>query len=203
MKNEFEFQDFPKMARLTRECIITEKLDGTNAQIMIADLNDPMFREFNDTNPTFQFVEVNGLAVTAASRSRYIHPKDDNYGFAKWVWANAEDLAQLGPGRHFGEWWGQGIQRNYGMTEKKFSLFNVTRWAETRPTCCDVVPTLYRGNFSTEVVLGWLEELRLHGSVAVPGFMNPEGVVVYHVAAGVGFKKTLEKDELPKSLAGI
>jgi hypothetical protein len=32
-----EFAEFPKMARLSRECIITEKIDGTNAQICITD----------------------------------------------------------------------------------------------------------------------------------------------------------------------
>ena len=30
-----EFIEFPKMARLSRECVITEKIDGTNAQIFI------------------------------------------------------------------------------------------------------------------------------------------------------------------------
>lgn len=29
------FQEFPKMARLSRECVITEKIDGTNAQILV------------------------------------------------------------------------------------------------------------------------------------------------------------------------
>jgi hypothetical protein len=28
--------------------------------------------------------------------------------------------------------------------------------------------------------------------------MRPEGIVVFHVAAGVGFKKTCERDEQPK-----
>jgi len=28
--------------------------------------------------------------------------------------------------------------------------------------------------------------------------MNPEGVVVYHVAGNVGFKKTIDNDEQPK-----
>ena len=32
-----EFQEFPKMARLTREVIVTEKIDGTNAQVFIAE----------------------------------------------------------------------------------------------------------------------------------------------------------------------
>jgi hypothetical protein len=41
-----QFEEFPKMARLTRECIITEKIDGTNAQIGIAVLAD------NEVMPT-------------------------------------------------------------------------------------------------------------------------------------------------------
>lgn len=40
-----------------------------------------------------------------------------------------------------------------------------------------------------------LDRLRAHGSLAVPGFLRPEGVVVYHIAANMGFKVTLEKDE--------
>ena len=38
------FTEFPKMARFARECIITEKIDGTNAQVFIAELvpDDPI-----------------------------------------------------------------------------------------------------------------------------------------------------------------
>jgi hypothetical protein len=36
--------------------------------------------------------------------------------------------------------------------------------------------------------------LRIDGSLAAPGYMNPEGVVVFHVAGGVAFKKTLGDD---------
>jgi hypothetical protein len=32
-----EFREFSKMARLSREIIITEKIDGTNAQIFIGE----------------------------------------------------------------------------------------------------------------------------------------------------------------------
>lgn len=32
-----EFKPFPKMARLKRQCLITEKIDGTNAQIFITE----------------------------------------------------------------------------------------------------------------------------------------------------------------------
>jgi hypothetical protein len=32
------------------------------------------------------------------------------------------------------------------------------------------------------------------GSAASPGFMKPEGVIAYHVAGNLFFKKTIEKD---------
>ena len=32
------------------------------------------------------------------------------------------------------------------------------------------------------------------GSYAAPGFMDPEGVIIWHEAAQIMFKKTLEKD---------
>jgi hypothetical protein len=34
-----EFAGFPKISRLSRDCIITEKIDGTNAQILITEDN--------------------------------------------------------------------------------------------------------------------------------------------------------------------
>jgi hypothetical protein len=189
------FAPFPKLARLSRPVIITEKLDGTNAQVA---------------------VHEDGT-VRAGSRTRWITPEDDNYGFAKWVEENKEQLRTLGVGRHFGEWWGAGIQRKYGMTTKQFSLFNATRWAvpgqapkligpakyqEVLPPCCNVVPILRElPFFSTEDINGVLMTLRATGSQAAPGFMNPEGIVVYHPASGQSFKKTIEKDETPKSLA--
>lgn len=174
-----QFEEFPKMARLSREIIITEKLDGTNAQICIGE-NGEFF---------------------VGSRTRWITPENDNFGFARWAYEHKDELMLLGAGRHFGEWWGQGIQRKYGMVEKRFSLFNVSRWGDERPDCCAVVPTLYKGIFSQNAIDCALEDLRLNGSKASPGFMKPEGVVVYHCAAGMGFKKTIEKDEVPKSMA--
>ena len=64
-----------------------------------------------------------------------------------------------------------------------------------------LVPELYRGSMdrlSPDVVIDLLRE---QGSMAAPGFMKPEGIVIFHIAAGVGFKKTVEKDEVPKALA--
>jgi hypothetical protein len=196
------FEGFPKMARLTREVIVTEKIDGTNAQVFICDRPNMggVYENFNDDEQALVIAQTDTLAIFAGSRTRYITPEADNFGFARWVKANADALFTLGPGRHFGEWWGQGIQRGYGLVEKRFSLFNTSRWSDeaTRPACCGVVPVLYQGLMSPKVDEGPLARLRHEGSVAAPGFMQPEGIVVYHVAANVAFKKTLLKDEQPK-----
>lgn len=190
-----QFQEFPKMARLSREAIITEKIDGTNASIFIQ-------AEALETGGDPNIVSrLNGYTMRVGSRTRWITPSDDNYGFAGWVKRHEEELITLGEGHHFGEWWGQGIQRNYGIKEKRFSLFNVARWGrELGPACCHVVPILAEGIFNTETVEKTIILLKTVGSQAAPGFMNPEGVVVYHIAGNVGFKKTIEKDEVPKSL---
>lgn len=174
------FKEFPKIFRLSRECIITEKIDGTNAQVLITEDGK----------------------IFAGSRSRWITPKDDNYGFARWVEGNREELLKLGVGSHFGEWWGSGCQRGYNLPkgEKRFSLFNVTRWdTPERPSCCHVVPTLWKGMFTTDTCAQQIENLATYGSLASPGFMNPEGIVCFHVPSGFLFKKTVIKDEEPKT----
>jgi hypothetical protein len=174
-----DFEAFPKIPRFRRNVVITEKIDGTNGQI---------------------FIDEEGN-VRAGSRSRWVTPQDDNYGFARWVAEHAEGLRELGPGRHFGEWWGSGIQRNYSQPVKRFSLFNVTRWRDARPACCDVVPVIYEGEFTIGCVPDALSTLRKNGSFASPGFMKPEGIIIWHDAARQMFKVTLEKDEAPKSQA--
>lgn len=174
-----QFQAFPSIPRLYRDCVITEKLDGTNALVYVGD---------------------DGV-VMAGSRSRWITPVEDNHGFARWVQEHEDELRTLGPGYHYGEWWGHGInKRQYGLKEKRFSLFNTHRWAEERPACCHVVPVIYAGPFATHYVEETLADLRERGSYAVPGFMHPEGIVVYHVAARQAFKVTLENDHQPKGV---
>lgn len=183
------FEAFPKIKRLSRECVVTEKIDGTNASVFI----DPSMTA-TDAPPV---ASAGDFYLWAGSRSRWISPgkSTDNFSFAAWVRDNAEQLVTLGVGRHYGEWWGHGIQRGYGQTRKRFSLFNAERWGDTRPECCDVVPVLYRGNFETTAVDYALDSLRVDGSRAAPGFMQPEGVIVYHTAARTMFKKTLEGDQ--------
>lgn len=176
------FEGFQKIPRLKRGMLITEKIDGTNAQIYISDEGDQML---------------------VGSRNRWIDPNNDNVGFARWAQDHIEELYQLGPGRHFGEWWGQGIQRRYGLQEKRFSLFNTGRWNNNTPppACCGIVPVLFAGEFTTQNIDRTLEGLRTGGSVAAPGFMNPEGIVVFHPQSKQLFKVTLDDDAVPKSLA--
>jgi hypothetical protein len=194
------FNPFPKIPRLSRECVITEKIDGTNASILIADVSEGLGDY--DLNLAVSQSPCGLTLMFAGSRTRWITPKDDNAGFATWVKANAEELFKLGVGHHFGEWWGSKIGRTYGLTngERRFSLFNTSRWADPtpRPACVGVVPELYRGPFSTNAVESVMDYLREHGSVAQPGFMDPEGIIIFHAAANQMFKKTLKDDEKPK-----
>jgi len=37
------------------------------------------------------------------------------------------------------------------------------------------------------------------GSFVAPGFMDPEGVVMFHVHGRTLFKKTIKKDDVPKT----
>lgn len=179
-----EFRGFSKIPRYSRDCIITEKIDGSNGVIYIDEVG----------------------TLYAGSRSRWLWGStqdeihNDNYGFATWAKTNKEELMKLGPGYHYGEWWGQGIQRNYGLKEKRFSLFNVSKWTDdlVRPKCCSVVPILFKGEFTTDNILRTLLDLKVCGSVAVPGWIKAEGVVIFHTHSGHLYKKTIENDEKPK-----
>jgi hypothetical protein len=198
---------------LHRDVIITEKIDGTNALIevtqyfgihdLLPDVNvcDNVLGKGERLVRTDEGV----FGIRAGSRKRWITPRDDNYGFAAWVYDNAAELAKLGPGNHYGEWYGRGIQRGYGLTERRFALFNASRWIddEARPACCDVVPILHvttADNLNEYVDLA-LFGLKATGSVMVPGFERPEGIVVYHTASGHLYKVLIENDNRPKGQA--
>lgn len=171
------FETFPKIPRWKGAGVcITEKIDGTNAQIYVPEEGGPL-----------QF----------GSRNRWVSPENDNQGFARWGVEHEEELRKLGPGRHYGEWWGKGIQRGYNQIEKRFSLFNTERWNKdnpNRPECCGVVPELYRGELKADTIEGLMEALRKTGSIAAPGYPYPEGIVIYHYAGRNLYKYTLEGD---------
>lgn len=198
-----EFESFPKIARLSRAVTVTEKIDGSNACVCIQrwlvgqpeSLHATAMVGYGDS-----FYEV-----FAGSRSRWVTPgkSTDNHGFAGWVQSVAEELViGLGEGRHYGEWWGFGVQRGYNQQHKRFSLFNTSRWNRSTPPpdCCSVVPVLYEGIFDTDAIDMTISALMNMGSRAAPGFPSPEGVVIYHSAARLFFKKTLESDHEPKAI---
>lgn len=272
-----EFKPWPKIKRLNRDIIISEKIDGTNAAIGIV----PETYETAGPGGGSETVSTGRMLVYAQSRTRLIKPgKTDNVGFAGWVEKHKDLLAQhLGEGLHFGEWWGCGIQRGYDLSERRFSLFQTTRW--NRPegalalealraagVAVSTVPVLYIGPWTG--VLGYkvndearadhgqwmnlaeqldwsdvdfareieaqvellyeriqvltqmdlrdavnirmapvnprprfapsfiLEHLKRTGSVAAPGYMKPEGIVIYHPASDYTAKVTVEGDDTHK-----
>ena len=204
-----EFKSWNKIARLNRDIIITEKIDGSNGVIYI------------DENNNFY----------VGSRKRWLDEHNENMGFYHWAMENKEELLKLGKGYHYGEWMGKGIQRNYGLNEKRFYLFNTMRWIdiytlpesarkkyrdeylnkiredsnndklEYCPECCYVVPILYRGQIHQQDFYApdeFINYLKSNGSMAVPRFMDPEGIVIYHVPSRYYFKKTIKNDEKGK-----
>lgn len=168
---EKTFKEFPSIPRLSKDMVITEKIDWTNACVVVTEKWE----------------------VFAQSRSRVITTEDDNYWFAKRVEKNKDELIKLWVWYHYGEWWGNGIQRNYWLKEKRFSLF-VFRWEEL-PSCVSVVPVLYTWIFDTSKIQEVMNDLCDHWSYASEWFMKPEWIVIYHTAAKQVFKKTFENDE--------
>ncbi|MBA2707192.1 MAG: hypothetical protein H0U59_05245 [Gemmatimonadaceae bacterium] len=174
MSDSALFQGFPKIPRLVNEeMVVTEKIDGTNAQVLVEPDGD----------------------VWAGSRNRWLTPESDNFGFAGWVRDHKDQLRGLGVGRHFGEWWGLGIQRRYGVSDKRFWLF---REREMRPECVGVVPEIYRGPAGDAKVADILAGLKKDGSRAVPGWMQPEGIVVHYLLSNARWKRLCENECLRK-----
>jgi len=182
-----QFEVWPKIPRLRNEIVtITEKLDGTNAQVCIT---------------------PDGK-VLAGSRNRWLGAVDEktgkiqeNYGFHAWVQENKEQLKGLGVGRHYGEWWGFGIgPRGYGLPDKRLALFNTFRPKDSLPSCVGQVPVLYQGPGLelSRIVSELIEKLKREGSVAAPGYMRPEGLVVYSSLTKSRYKVLCENDDKPK-----
>lgn len=205
--NIIQFRQFPKIPRYRREVCLTEKIDGTNAAIQIRP-----FAEYTDGSPmpiavTAHMKDAHGVdqgpyGMWAQSRQQFITQLKDNYGFARWVADHSGELFGLGEGTHFGEWWGYGIQRGYGMPEKCFSLFNVARYQpgrDTPPACCRVVPLI--GYFTPDQIAPQLELLRTHGSYAAFGYQRPEGIIIWHTQSKQYYKILVENDDVPKALA--
>lgn len=175
-----EFRPWPKTPRLFKDATVTEKIDGTNGALHVTEDGE----------------------VFAQSRNRMLSKGADNHGFASWAWNHRNILAEtLGVGTHFGEWWGNGINRGYGCEpgERYFSLFNTNKWGHLREASpldsLSVMPVLWTGTMDTAAILGVAAELRFNGSEAKPGYMDPEGVCIYHAAANQIYKFPFDKRE--------
>ncbi len=162
---------YPKIPRLENEkYIFTEKIDGTNGCIIITEHGD-MF---------------------AQNRTRILSEWEDNFDFCKWVNGNRDELMKLGPGYHYGEWWGYKIQRHYDLKERRFSLFNT--WHLDVPECVYKVPIVGAADWKQAC-----SRLKLLGSLAAPGFDNPEGIVMQSKSYGkVRYKIIFDKKPLDR-----
>lgn len=187
-----EFETFPKIGRMSSNCTITEKIDGTNAQIVFDEHGNMLV----GSRKRAIFPE-GSVYDTATQRPRR---GTDNYGFAKWAYDNHPALFNfLGKGRHYGEWAGHGIQRAYGLDQKRFYLFNTARFGpqgqaiptELQELGLDSVPVLYEGEHDSREVCDEMTNLKVFGS-RINGFDNPEGVIVYLHGLKSYYKDTFE-----------
>jgi hypothetical protein len=198
-----EFKGWGSTTRENKNKTITEKLDGTNACVVI----------------------YNGK-VTAQSRKRIVTPDDDNYGFAKWVDKNKEALLNtLGYGYHYGEWYGEGIQKNpLGIEGKRFALFHATKYTEgngfelSRVEGLETVPLLHHGQCNVWTIPNIIQDLEIYGTrvkgakttpmtTAIPGLLpevvynkaaKAEGIIVWNNETKTRTKILLENDAFHK-----
>lgn len=165
-----EFKAYPKTQRLSNEIItISEKIDGSNGVL---------------------YVDHTSRTVMAGSRSRWLEDDGtkswDNHGFGAWVKENEEKLLNLPEGYHYGEWYGKGINRNYGLKDRRFMLFNLDRYIrffdetdlpkELEP---ETVVALLTGDEDLHDQLECIQtSLKENGSLHVPGFKSTEGIIL-------------------------
>ncbi len=180
-----EFKKFDKIESIDKcKISITQKINGTNAQIYIFD-------------------DENGVRnVYAGSRNRWLTIDDDNYGFAKWVSQNATQLSDfLGLGRHFGEWAGLGIGSGEGLDHRRLFLFNWRRWNKIElPQFMSVVPLLGTSDECPAQHMLFIDAimdgLKKGGSCVqeAKGFNRPEGIVIE--IGGQFYKKVFEQEDV-------
>lgn len=209
-----EFKAWPKTPRLFREIVITEKIDGTNSAVIIEEINPELDYEAEGDPFVLAQVESDGhtYAVAAQSRNRLITPgkTTDNYGFAGFVQKNAEELFDLlGPGRHYGEWWGKGIQKRYTNAHpgiRGFALFNTEKHKDLHhwlpmdgglQVLVEPVHVMYQGPYSEQAIRDTLEQLQKYGSWTSP-LDSSEGIVIFHTQSRQVYKITLDGNDAGK-----
>ena len=228
-----QFKSWGSTPRFHKGLHITEKIDGTNAGVSVQGFSfgthidgvpEDATLVSGPTNPEREVPEVEYL-VRAQSRKRIITPQNDNFGFAKWVWDNADGLANLlGYGYHYGEWYGEGIQKNpLAVQGRRWALFNTWHWGASpnygRLVDADipgltVVPVLHdektHGPADYMTIPHCLDTLREWGSQAT-GYKTlreshkmdyhvegPEGIIVWQRETRQRYKILLQEDDKHK-----
>lgn len=173
-----EFKSFSSLIRLDKTQVeVTQKLHGSNASVWI-------------------YKDISGvMQVKAAKRTSFLESGEDNFGFRVFVEERAQQFIDLlGEGVHWGEWCGPGINSGEGLTQKRFVLFNTAKADAPRPDRVDVVPVLWRGALEDLNINEIMNKLKTEGSVYVPGFMRPEGIVIHIRGLGL-IKNVFEAEE--------
>ena len=99
-------KEFKKFQKIKREEMLyvrcSQKINGTNCHVVFD----------------------NGKWL-AASKNRYLKKDSDHFGFYRFVEENYIELFNiLGPGTHYGEWCGKGIQNGEGLSNRHWVLFS-------------------------------------------------------------------------------
>jgi hypothetical protein len=224
-----QFKSWGSTPRFHKSLHITEKIDGTNAGVSVQGIPFGHLSTINipeDACPVINEQTSQAFLVRAQSRKRIITPGNDNFGFASWVWENADGLANLlGYGYHYGEWYGEGIQKNpLAVAGRRWALFNTWHWGSKpnldRLKMVDIpgltlVPVLHDehrdGPADYMTIPNIMEDLALHGSKADGAEMvrqgydwepdvykQPEGIIVWQRETRQRYKILLREDDKHK-----
>lgn len=204
-----ELKSFSEIKKwLPLRMVITQKIHGSNAQVCIFPKGQPSELIPGNVDTAFNAdgTPRDGYDVKVGSRERWIFPgkTTDNFGFAQFVEDNKQEfIDKLGPGTHYGEWAGPGINSGEGLKEKTFILFNHGRPYENGlPPRTVLAPVLFDSanlgewnpGLTPDIYIdSVMTDLKLNGSKLVPGFMRPEGCVIEY--AGKKYKKVFKAEE--------
>ena len=188
------FKSFKSIENIDRlDVYITQKIHGTNAQILIEEdltLKDSHCESLNYdptpygifSNATYINLDSTKKITGIGSRSRWLEYDDDNYGFCNFVLENENEFLKLPAGRYYGEWCVKGINSGEGLSDRKFVLFNPYLKLESLPPQTVLVPLLFEGKIRAadlnDVINDTFSSLKQNGSSLCPGFMEPEGIVI-------------------------
>lgn len=203
------YPSFSSIERLENiYCVISEKIDGTNGLIQIDYKYDWNGQRYDDH------------LVQFGSRNRYITTTDDNAGFANYftphiasICTLAESLINYGDNDNpkqdwpiyiYGEWFGKGIQRGYGLDEKyfmPFSSFYAEHMIKAGIPNIMMPNIMYTGKFSLEVVDNCMNRLTSGGfHTLITNYDYPEGVVIYFPKYNFRLKQTFEGSKWERNI---